>query len=71
MKNFQYQQFLATDRANEDETIKAAQDIGCESYHEHEYEGKTWFMPCEKHSVDMYDKCPEGYKKKDGKCIKN
>ena len=32
--------------------IKAAQDIGCESYHEHEFEGKTWFMPCEQHKLN-------------------
>lgn len=30
---------------------KAAEDIGCEGYHEHEYEGKTWYMPCEKHKL--------------------
>ena len=46
-------------------------DLGCEGIHTHDYEGKTWFMPCEQHSVEMYDKCPKGYKKKDGKCIKN
>jgi hypothetical protein len=30
---------------------KAAEDIGCEGYHEHEFEGKTWYMPCEKHNL--------------------
>ena len=29
--------------------IEAAKNIGCEGYHEHEYEGKIWFMPCEEH----------------------
>jgi hypothetical protein len=42
--------------------IKAAQDIGCESYHEHEYEGKTWFMPCEQHKLEK--PCTSGYKER-------
>jgi hypothetical protein len=54
--------------------IKAAQDIGCESYHEHEYEGKTWFMPCEQHQLKA--PCQEGYeqygmKMKNGKLVPN
>ena len=54
--------------------IKAAQDIGCESYHEHEYEGKTWFMPCEQHQLKA--PCQEGYeqygmKRKNGKLVPN
>jgi hypothetical protein len=54
--------------------IKAAQDIGCESYHEHEYEGKTWFMPCEQHQLKA--PCQEGYeqygmKEKNGKLVPN
>ena len=61
--------------------IKVAADIGCEGYHTHEYEGKTWYMPCEKHSetpsamneqeFKKY-KCPPGYKKdyKKHKCVK-
>ena len=46
--------------------------IGCDGgYHTHEYEGKTWYMPCESHSEVLYDeKCPKGYKKKNGKCVK-
>ena len=35
-------------------TIEKAQEmaanIGCEGIHEHEYEGKTWYMPCEFHN---------------------
>ena len=27
-----------------------ATNIGCEGIHEHEYEGKTWYMPCEFHN---------------------
>ena len=49
---------------------KAAKDVGVEGIHEHEYEGKTWYMVGETHSVDMAKKCPPGYEKKDGKCVK-
>lgn len=54
--------------------IKAAQDIGCESYHEHEYEGKTWYMPCEQHQLKA--PCQAGYeqygmKEKNGKLVPN
>ena len=47
-------------------------NIGCEGFHTHEFEGKTWFMPCEKYiNEEMYKKkCPKGYKKKSGKCVK-
>jgi hypothetical protein len=47
-----------------------SKDIGCGGYHIHEVDGQEWYMPCERHSVDMYDKCPKGYKKKGGKCTK-
>ena len=57
--------------STEQKAKEMSNDLGCEGIHTHDYEGKTWFMPCEQHSVEMYDKCPEGYKKKDGKCIKN
>ena len=49
---------------------KAAKDVGVEGIHEHEYEGKTWYMVGKTHIVDMYGKCPKGFKKKDGKCVK-
>ena len=54
--------------------IKAAQDIGCEKYHEHEFEGKTWFMPCEEHNLKA--PCQAGYeqygmKTKNGKLVPN
>jgi len=39
------------------ETIEQAEakalEQGCEGYHEHEEDGKTWYMPCESHS-DVY-----------------
>ncbi len=30
---------------------KVAKDLGCEGCHEHEFEGQTWYMPCEKHGL--------------------
>jgi len=48
---------------------KIAGDIGCKGIHTHDFEGQIWYMPCEKHK--LYDrKCPEGFVKKDGKCVK-
>lgn len=35
--------------ATKEMAIEGAKNIGCEGYHEHEYEGKIWFMPCEEH----------------------
>lgn len=60
--------------ATKELAIKAAQDIGCESYHEHEFEGKTWYMPCEQHQLKK--PCQEGYeqygmKRKNGKLVPN
>jgi hypothetical protein len=54
--------------------IQAAKDIGCEKYHEHEFEGKTWFMPCEQHNLKK--PCQEGYeqygmKMKNGRLVPN
>ena len=54
--------------------IKAAQDIGCDKYHTHEFEGKTWFMPCEQHNLKA--PCTAGYeqygmKMKNGKLVPN
>ena len=47
--------------------IEAAKDIGCEDFHEHEFEGKTWYMPCKEHKLTAEEfkkyKCPKGYKK--------
>ena len=51
-----------------------AKDLDCQGYHEHEYEGKTWYMPCEYHSKEDLKKykCPPGYKKdyQKHKCVK-
>ncbi len=56
--------------STEEKAKEMSSDLGCQGIHTHDYEGKTWYMPCEQHSVDMYDKCPKGYKKKDGKCVR-
>ena len=54
--------------------VQAAKDIGCEKYHEHEYEGKIWYMPCEQHNLKK--PCQAGYeqygmKEKNGKLVPN
>lgn len=56
--------------ATEDKAKEMAKDLGVQGIHEHEYEGKTWFMVGETHTVDMYGKCPKGFEKKNGKCVK-
>ena len=28
-----------------------AKDLGCNGYHEHEFENQTWYMPCEEHKL--------------------
>tara|TARA_B100000242_G_scaffold291585_1_gene265187 strand:- start:881 stop:2452 length:1572 start_codon:yes stop_codon:yes gene_type:complete len=62
--------------SSKDMAEKIAEDIGCKGTHEHEFEGKTWYMPCEKHALtdDEFKKhkCPEGYVKdyKKHKCVK-
>jgi hypothetical protein len=43
-----------------EEAESVAQQIGCEGYHEHEIEGKTWYMPCSTHS-EINDKNLEGF----------
>ena len=60
--------------ATKELAIAAAKDIGCESYHEHEYMGKVWYMPCEQHSLKK--PCQDGYvqygmKMKNGKKVPN
>ena len=58
--------------STQEKAEEMAANIGCKGFHTHEFEGKTWFMPCEYHEKDeMYKhKCPKGYKKKNGKCVK-
>tara|TARA_R100001463_G_scaffold30829_2_gene69986 strand:- start:2956 stop:4515 length:1560 start_codon:yes stop_codon:yes gene_type:complete len=56
--------------SSKEKAEEMAKDLGIEGIHKHEYEGKTWYMVGETHSVDMAKKCPPGYEKKDGKCVK-
>ena len=53
---------------------KIAQDLGCDGFHTHELEDKTWYMPCEQH--ELKEPCWEGYemvgfKMKNGKKVPN
>ena len=42
-----------------------AKNIGCEGMHEHEFEGKTWYMPCEYHNKeDLGEQMSKGLQKK-------
>ena len=52
-----------------EEAEEAAKDIGCEGYHTHEYEGDTWYMPCEKHN--MAEVGPRGGVRKSPKAPKS
>ena len=56
--------------ASRDMALKAAKDLGVEGIHEHEYNDKVWYMVGETHEANMYKKCPPGYVKKNGKCVK-
>jgi len=35
--------------STQEKAEEIAENIGCKGYHTHEFENKTWFMPCEKH----------------------
>tara|TARA_R110000764_G_scaffold126020_1_gene213586 strand:- start:7107 stop:8315 length:1209 start_codon:yes stop_codon:yes gene_type:complete len=69
--------------SSEGKALEMAKDLGCELIHEHEYEGKMWYMPCKSHSVEAgansKSPCWDGYEQKgyqmiDGKkranCVK-
>ena len=59
-----------------DAAMKASNDMGCNGFHIHDFMGKKWYMPCEKHNMSVEEfkkyKCPKGYKKdyKQHKCVK-
>ena len=60
--------------ATKELAIQAAKDIGCDKYHTHDFEGKTWYMPCEEHNLKA--PCTAGYeqygmKMKDGRLVPN
>ena len=49
--------------STKEKALQVAKDVGCEGYHEHEFEGKTWYMPCEKHTeaqeLESYSDYPQ------------
>ena len=60
--------------STKEKAIEMAEDLGCEKYHEHEYEGKIWYMPCEQHNLKK--PCQAGYeqygmKRKNGRLVPN
>jgi hypothetical protein len=53
-----------------------AKAIGCEGHHTHDYEGQTWYMPCEAHETALKKPCWNGYeqigtKMKNGRKVPN
>lgn len=62
----------AYDTKEEAEAI--AKEMGCGGHHEHEVDGKTWYMPCKSH--DLKEPCWDDYEQigtkiKDGKEVPN
>ena len=43
-----------------EEAEAVAKQLGCEGYHEHEVDGKMWYMPCKEHA-DLTDDILEDY----------
>lgn len=56
--------------STKEKALEMANNIGCEGMHEHELDGKIWYMPCKFHIKEDMKKCPKGYKKQNGKCVK-
>jgi len=61
--------------STQEKAEEMAQNIGCEGFHVHEFEGKEWYMPCEKHT-QMKKPCQAGYEQygmkiKNGKKVPN
>lgn len=59
--------------STKEKALEMAKNIGCDGMHEHEFEGKIWYMPCEKHQVDAgkntKSPCWDGYQQKGYKMI--
>lgn len=59
--------------STKEKALEMAKNIGCDGMHEHEFEGKVWYMPCEKHQVDAgkntKSPCWDGYQQKGYKMI--
>jgi hypothetical protein len=47
--------------ASKEKAEEMANNIGCEGMHEHQFEGKTWYMPCEFH---IKEEMKKGHPKK-------
>ena len=49
--------------STKEKALQVAKEVGCEGYHEHNFEGKTWFMPCEQHTnkeeLESYSDYPQ------------
>ena len=61
--------------ATQEKAEEMAKNIGCKGFHTHDLEDKdgntrTWYMPCETHIKEDMKKCPKGFKKVYGKCVK-
>tara|TARA_R100001443_G_scaffold116667_2_gene137945 strand:- start:8221 stop:9408 length:1188 start_codon:yes stop_codon:yes gene_type:complete len=57
--------------STEEKALKVAKDLGCEGSHQHEFEGKIWYMPCKQHTlseeiptIDLKKPCWKGYEQK-------
>ena len=37
--------------SDKEKALEMASNIGCQGFHVHEFDNKTWYMPCEKHSM--------------------
>lgn len=60
--------------STQEKAEQMAENIGCEGFHIHEFEGQEWYMPCEKH--ELKKPCYAGYemigfKIKNGKKVPN
>ena len=42
--------------STQEKAEEMAKDLGCDSFHTHDLDGKTWYMPCEEHKLsDNFD----------------
>lgn len=55
--------------SSKEKAEEKAIDLGCEGYHEHEFEGQTWYMPCKEHKLAEVG--PRGGVKKSPKAPKS
>ena len=41
--------------STQEKAEEMAKDLGCKGYHTHDFDGKTWYMPCEKHKLSKQE----------------